>query len=63
MNYSVLPRKERLQEVREGENMSNDKLIITREWAMPNKWTFKLKPIAGLLQKEITEGVWVDPFA
>lgn len=36
---------------------------IYRVWAMPNKWTFKIKPIAELLSSEVTGGVWVDPFA
>lgn len=38
-------------------------MIIDREWAMPNKWTFQIKPIARLLQDEMTGGIWVDPFA
>ena len=36
---------------------------IERKWAMPKKWTFLIKPIAELLEQEITQGVWVDPFA
>lgn len=35
---------------------------INRVWAMPNKWTFTIKPIAQLLKEEITQGVWCDPF-
>lgn len=30
---------------------------------MPNKETFKIKPIAELLNEEITQGKWIDPFA
>jgi len=30
---------------------------------MPNKNTFSIKPIREMLAKEITEGVWIDPFA
>ena len=35
---------------------------------MPNKWTFKIKPIDALLQRYkasglFREGIWVDPFA
>ena len=30
---------------------------------MPNIWTFKVKPIAELLQEEVIEGEWADPFA
>ena len=40
-----------------------NKILITREWAMPNKWTFLIKPIAKLLNEELTDGLWIDPFA
>ena len=36
---------------------------IERKWAMPNKWTFTIKPIADLLKEEVTDGLWCDPFA
>lgn len=37
---------------------------INRVWAMPNKWTFKIKPIAELLEKYVKDGInWIDPFA
>lgn len=36
---------------------------IERIWAMPNKWTFTIKPIAQLLKDEMGGGVWIDPFA
>lgn len=36
---------------------------IQRIWSMPNKWTFKIKPIKELLKEEVTKGVWADPFA
>jgi len=36
---------------------------IDRIWAMPNKWTFTIQPIADLLREEVTGGLWVDPFA
>ena len=36
---------------------------IERIWAMPNKWTFTIKPIKQLLEEELTDGIWVDPFA
>jgi len=36
---------------------------ITRVWAMPNKWTFTIKPIKDLLLEEILyKEKWVDPF-
>ncbi len=37
---------------------------IKRVWAMPNKWTFNVKPINELILKYIQNGDnWVDPFA
>ncbi len=36
---------------------------IERVWAMPNKWTFTIKPIRFLLLDEMTPGLWVDAFA
>lgn len=41
---------------------------IERKWAMPNKWTFTIKPIKQLLDEEMGEplfinGLWADPFA
>lgn len=37
----------------------------SRVWAMPNAWTFEIRPIAFLLQRYVPEGGkrWVDPFA
>lgn len=34
-----------------------------REWAMPNQWTFTIKPIRELLSREMNGGLWADPFA
>jgi len=37
---------------------------INRVWNMPNKWTFKIKPIRELLKKYVNqEKIWLDPFA
>lgn len=36
---------------------------IDRVWAMPNKNTFLIKPIAQLLQEEMVGNFWLDPFA
>lgn len=36
---------------------------MERIWCMPNKNTFLIKPIKQMLQEEITEGLWLDPFA
>ena len=43
----------------------NDKIIINREWAMPNKNTFDINPIHNLITNVMSErgGVWIDPFA
>ncbi len=30
---------------------------------MPNKNTFDIKPVKELIQLELTDGVWIDPFA
>lgn len=38
-------------------------VTIERKWAMPNRWTFLIKPIKQLLQEEMGEGLWLDPFA
>lgn len=39
-------------------------MIINRVWAMPNKWTFQIPPIADLLTKYVGDGKgWIDPFA
>lgn len=36
---------------------------IERVWAMPNKNTFDIKPINTLITDELTDGLWIDPFA
>lgn len=36
---------------------------IQRQWAMPNKNTFDIKTIKELIQSELTNGTWIDPFA
>ena len=37
---------------------------MNRVWAMPNKWTFKIPPIAELLARYVGDGKgWIDPFA
>lgn len=40
-----------------------EKMRIDRVWAMPNKYTFTIKPIKQLLDEEIGGGRWLDPFA
>lgn len=41
----------------------NSNIAIERIWAMPNKNTFEIKPIHDLIVDEITDGIWIDPFA
>lgn len=36
---------------------------IERKWCMPSPLTFSIKPIAELLEEEIDDGIWIDPFA
>ena len=44
--------------------MSIKPLVINRVWAMPNKWTFQIKPIAELVARYVGDGKgWIDPFA
>ena len=35
---------------------------VNRAWAMPNKYTFKIKPIAELLKRYEVGDLWADPF-
>lgn len=43
-------------------NITSD-VFIERVWAMPNKNTFDIKPIYDLIIEELTDGLWIDPFA
>jgi len=39
-------------------------MVFSREWCMPDKWTFKIHPIATLINKYVGNGKnWIDPFA
>jgi len=42
--------------------MEENKLIINRTWAMPNKHTFLIKPIKELLDRFAPFDKWFDPF-
>ncbi len=42
--------------------MTKTLLRIERAWAMPNRWTFSIAPIARLLDDYVHDGTWVDPF-
>lgn len=52
----------------QGANPCLGTMKIERKWAMPNKWTFLIKPIRVLLEEEMGSGMflrgtWCDPFA
>lgn len=36
---------------------------LERIWGFPSKNTFSIKPISLLLTEEVSEGLWIDPFA
>jgi len=38
-------------------------VYLEREWAFPSRWTFDIPPIEELLDQEMDDGVWIDPFA
>ena len=42
--------------------MESKMTIINRQWAMPNKNTFSIKPIKDLIERYLI-GKWIDPFA
>ncbi len=44
-------------------SLKNQSIKIERIWAMPNSHTFEIKPIANLIEEELTDGLWIDPFA
>lgn len=59
-------RKKISQKNKDSHSKESKKLIspiIERKWAMPNKNTFSIKPIKELILDELTEGIWLDPFA
>lgn len=67
-NYWVIPDDaEKPDDARKkevGKNpLVNQNIRIERVWAMPNKNTFEVKPIHNLIVEEMTEGLWIDPFA
>jgi len=44
--------------------LGREDIKISRIWAMPNKWTFTIKPIKELLNKYVDGGQnWLDPMA
>ena len=67
-NYWVIPDDaEKPDDARKKEvakkGIPNQNIRMERVWAMPNKNTFEIKPIRNLINEEITDGFWIDPFA
>lgn len=42
--------------------VKGEAMIITREWSMPSRWTFEVKPIKKLLERYEVGTGWIDPF-
>ena len=59
---SVKPSDAR-KKISENATKSTSNVSIERVWAMPNKNTFDIKPIHDLIVEEMTDGLWIDPFA
>lgn len=39
-------------------------LAMNRTWAMPSRWTFTIRPVIDMLEREVGGGTgWADPFA
>ena len=38
-------------------------MLLSRQWVMPNQWTFAMKPVQTLLSKYQVNSGWADPFA
>lgn len=39
-------------------------MIISRVWAMPNKYTFRIRPLLDIIQRyKLSDETWIDPFA
>lgn len=39
-------------------------VILSRVWAMPSKWTFKVPPLRDIISRYQVDGtIWVDPFS
>lgn len=51
------------KKVQSPERKANADILIERVWAMPNKNTFEIKPVHELIIDELTDGIWIDPFA
>lgn len=60
--YAAKPSDAR-KKVNQNRKKINTNISIERVWAMPNKNTFDIKPIHDLIVEELTDGMWIDPFA
>lgn len=60
--YATKPSDAR-KKVNQNRKKINTNISIERVWAMPNKNTFDIKPIHDLIVEELTDGLWIDPFA
>lgn len=65
--WTIPENAEKPEDARKKINHSDKKplpaIAIDRVWAMPNKNTFEIKPIHDLIEDEMTDGLWIDPFA
>jgi DNA modification methylase len=63
--FADKPTDARKKDFEEGPSASKSRsgIEIERIWAMPNKNTFDIKPIKNLILSELTDGLWIDPFA
>lgn len=60
--YATKPSDARKKVSQNGKKI-NTNISLERVWAMPNKNTFDIKPIRDLIVEELTDGLWIDPFA
>jgi len=67
-NWAIPKSSTKPEDARKKENIQiplilNQSVQINRVWSMPNKNTFDIKPIKQLIMDEMTDGIWIDPFA
>lgn len=60
---TLKPNDQRKKENIPYQKIDHSNLVIERIWSMPNKNTFDIKPIKDLISEEISDGIWIDPFA
>lgn len=62
LKAQILTRQHLVETDFPSDNERGINLRMTRIWAMPNKWTFTIKPIKELLEYQV-KGYWCDPYA